>query len=434
MSDHSTQKLEVRDQVFLEQLAGKVGYPALVVGLLGLIVAGVIGFLQHDHMKQFLFAYYTAYCYFLTICFGALFFVMIHHATRAGWSVVVRRLAEALTANFVLMAVLLIPVLFGIHQLFIWTVPHVMAHDSDLQEKAGYLNVPFFYVRCVLYFCAFLGLSFYFRTLSLRQDASGDPQLTRRMQRTACWGFYIYGFAVTFAAFDFLMGVAPHWFSTIFGVYAFAGGNVSFFSLLALMAMWLQRNGRLKNSINTEHYHDIGKWMFAWTFFWGYIAFSQYMLTWYANIPVETRYYLHREFGPWLWVSLILLFGQLLIPFAGLLSRHVKRSGVGLAFWAVWILVAHYVDMYWLIMPQEWASKKAVRTAILNIHDPYRLPGTAENLVYESFHAAGLSMNILCLIGVGGLFVASTMYMLKGRPLMPVRDPRLPESLGFENA
>jgi hypothetical protein len=201
------------------------------------------------------------------------------------------------------------------------------------------------------------------------------------------------------------MSLNPRWFSTIFGVYYFSGAVVGFLAAVILLAMSLQAGGRLEASITVEHYHDLGKLLFAFVIFWGYIAFSQYLLIWYANIPEETDWYLVRQAGGWATVSLVLLFVHLLIPFFGLLSREVKRRKALLGFWAVWLLVAHWIDLYWLVMPSVAPAAPPLRAT-----------------------------DIGCLLGIGCLYLAAIFHAADGRALVPVGDPRLAESLAFENS
>jgi hypothetical protein len=215
----------------------------------------------------------------------------------------------------------------------------------------------------------------------------------------------LFAFTVTFASFDWLMSLSPRWFSTIFGVYFFSGAVVAFFAAIILAAMVLQLLGRLKTTVTIEHYHDLGKLLFAFVVFWGYIAFSQYLLMWYANIPEETGWYLVRQSGPWRWVALALLFGNLLIPFCGLLSRHVKRWKWSLAFWAAWLLAMHWLDLYWIIMPNL---------------SPSALPLGA--------------IDACLFLGIGGVYLAGLIHVAGQHPLLPIADPRLGESLAFENS
>jgi len=246
-------------------------------------------------------------------------------------------------------------------------------------------------------------LARFFLRHSLEQDATSDPQPTLRMERLSPVALILFAFTVTFASFDWLMSLAPHWYSTIYGVYYFSGAVVAILSCLILAAALLQATGRLRESITIEHYHDLGKLLFAFVVFWGYIAFSQYMLIWYANIPEETAWYLPRQTGSWRTVSLVLLFGALLIPFLGLISRGPKRRKPMLAFWAAWLLVAHWLDVYYLVMP--------------------------------SLHAEHLPLGLLDVsltIGLSGFYLAAVARAARGRSLVPVGDPRLAESLAFE--
>ena len=200
------------------------------------------------------------------------------------------------------------------------------------------------------------------------------------------------------------MSLEPMWFSTIFGLYFFAGSVVGFLALLILFAIVVQQGGLIRHSITIEHYHDLGKLLLAFVVFWGYMAFSQYMLIWYANIPEESVWYLVRQTGPWKWITVGLLFGNLLIPFVCLLPREVKRRKILLGACAVWLLGVHWIDLYWLVLPT---------------FAPDHLPFGA--------------IDICCIVALACLFAAGTLRIARGRNLIPVRDPRLNESLAFEN-
>ncbi len=380
----------------------------LVLGGAALALAAGLGWARDDGWKYFFHAYLTSYCYFLSISLGALFFVALQHVTRAGWSVTVRRLAEMLAANMPWLGLLFLPILVPIllenTSLYPWTDATAVAGDDLLRQKAVYLEPTFFAIRSVFYFAVWGLLARFFLQRSLSQDQSGDAALTLRMERLSPVALLLFAGTITFASFDWLMSLAPKWFSTIFGVYYFSGAAVAILAAIILLAMLLQATGRLTSSITIEHYHDLGKLLFAFVVFWGYIAFCQYMLIWYANVPEETHWYLVRQSGSWKWVSLILLFGHLLIPFFGLLPRKVKRRKALLGFWAVWLLVAHWIDLYWLVMP--------------------------------SLGLQGLPLGLIdagCLVGIGGLYLAGVVLVAGNRPLVPLADPRLDEALAFEN-
>ncbi|RMG45027.1 MAG: quinol:cytochrome C oxidoreductase [Acidobacteria bacterium] len=377
------------------------------VALAGFLVA-IAGFAAGPLLAgpdRFLRSYLVSFAYFLSLALGGLFFVLLQHLTKAGWSVLVRRLAEAVATAVVPLAVLCLPVLWALPSLYRWADPDHAAGDPLIAHKSGYLNVEFFVARWVLYFVCWCSYALYFHKLSREQDESGDPSLTIRMERASTHGMILYAVTQTFAAFDLLMSLDPHWFSTIFGVYFFGGSTVAIFSLLAVMLVRLQQAGYLQRSITAEHYHDIGKFLFGFVIFWAYIAYSQYMLIWYADIPEETEWFLKRQSGDWARVGLLLIVGHFLVPFLFLLSRVPKRRKGALAAVALWVLAMHWVDLYWVVMPE---------------FSPGRVPLSIADL-------AGLA-------AVGGVFVAWTAHRLGRAPLAPVRDPRLAESLALENA
>jgi hypothetical protein len=374
----------------------------LTIGVLSLAASGVLGFTSNR--AQFFYSYLVAYMFVLSLCLGALFLVMVLHLTRAGWGVVVRRIAENMAGVLPWMAVLFIPIGIGMHDLFHHWVD-APPDDEVLRGKSGYLNVPFFYARAVLYFAIWIGLAQFFRGTSIAQDASGDPKLTLRMARVAAPGMLLFALSLTFAAVDWIMSLDPHWFSTIFGVCYFAGSFMAVMGMLALVCMWLGKKGYLRQAITTEHYHDMGKLLFAFMVFWTYVNFSQYMLIWYANLPEETGWYAHRAQGSWATVGQMLIIGHFLVPFAFLMSRHIKRNRLTLAAAAVFLLFMHWLDLQFQILP------------VLHEQDmhPHILDATT-------------------LIGLLCIFLGLTIANLERLPLVPERDPRLLESLRFHNA
>ncbi|MHB8974183.1 MAG: quinol:cytochrome C oxidoreductase [Pirellulaceae bacterium] len=380
----------------------------VVVGVVLLTLAVVFGFQRGDGFAYFFHAYLVSFCFYLSISLGGLFFVALQHASRAGWSVAVRRVAEIIAANTLVMAVLflpvLLPLLWGNTALYEWLNPQLVAADHLLSGKSAYLNLPFFTLRAVAFFAVWGTQAWFFWRRSLEQDDSGDANLTLRMERVSYPALVLFAVTITFAAFDWIMSLTPHWYSTIFGVYYFSGSVVGFLATVILILFGLQKAGHLASTVTADHYHELGKLLFAFIVFWGYIAFSQYMLIWYANLPEETIWYLPRQQSGWIAVSLILLFGHLVIPFFGLMSRGAKRRPAILAFWAVWLLVVHWLDVHYLIMP---------------------------HVVKESFPLGPIDIG--CVLGIGSLFVAGLLMFAGHRPLTPAKDPRLGESLGFEN-
>jgi len=378
----------------------------LGVGVLALAGALALGISEGDHLRHFTFSWLVNFAFFLSISLGALIFIPIQYVTRASWSVVVRRLAEVGAMALPFLALGVVPVLLNIPHIYEWASDHPHHLTPELAaHKAPYLNTPFFVIRWVVYFAVWTVLAVYYWRTSRRQDASHDTALTLRMTNVSGPAIVLFAVTCTFASIDLLMTLDPVWFSTIFGVYYFAGGFVTFYAVLTLVTMGLQRSGRLERLISIEHFHDYGKLMFAFTFFWAYIAFSQYMLIWYANIPEETAWYLIRSQGSWRTLGLILAVGAFVIPFAGLISRFAKRNRRLLAFWAVWIFVMQWFNLYWVAMP-----------------------------VFSPDHVPLGPMDLLTFLAIGGLWLALLARLASSASLIPMGDPRLSESLTFENA
>tara|TARA_Y100000589_G_C26976527_1_gene556755 strand:+ start:55 stop:801 length:747 start_codon:yes stop_codon:yes gene_type:complete len=247
------------------------------------------------------------------------------------------------------------------------------------------------------------------------------------MQAAAPVGILLYGLSQTFAGVDWVMTLQPTWFSTMFGVYWFAVSLTGFFSCLILFGCFLQSTGRLQGMITREHYQDLGKLLFAFgVVFWAYIGYSQYMLIWYANIPIETGWFLPRQLGAWKWVSLLLILGHFVLPFLLLVSRWPKRWKNMLAGIAVWMLLMMIVDVYWLVMP---AMSPQV------VHDATSLQELVDGVDAGTI-SVGWNLtvtNFTALAGMIGLLIAGTCIGLRRCSLIPSSDPRLDEALAFEN-
>jgi hypothetical protein len=380
----------------------------LGVGAVCLLAAWGLGTGKNDGMRDFWFSYLTAFVYFLAIALGGLFFVLLQHLVSAKWSITVRRIAECVANSIWVMGILAIPIVVAVYNgsdaLYPWVNPETVKESPLLQHKAGWLNPGFFAIRVVLYFTIWTLLSQYLYRTSLAQDESGDPAISIKQRRMSAPSMIVFALSLTFASFDFIMSLTPTWYSTIFGIYYFASCAMSFMATLGLLCMFVQKSGGVKSAITTEHYHDIGKFLFTFIFFWGYISFSQYMLMWYGNIPEETEFFLLRKEGEWLNVSVLIIFGHFLVPFVGMLSRNVKRNRSLLAFWSVWMLVMHFVQMFWLVK-----------------HN------------YDPHHVTFGLLDILCLVGIGGLFMGNVLRVLGSGTLTPIKEPRFEASLAFHN-
>lgn len=375
-----------------------------IAGVIALVGVAACALLGAANPKQFFFSWLVSFLYFLSLALGALFFVLIQYATQGGWGIVLRRIGETIFAVLPAMAALFLPLLLGLSELYSWAAPGAADHDALLQWKAPYLNVPFFVVRAVIYFGAWSFIALLYYRLSRGQDSTGDPLVSARLRRLAGPSIIVLAITQTFASVDWIMSLTPRWYSTIFGVYFFAGSFVGFIALLSFLAVAMRRAGLLDTVISAEHLHDVGKLLFGFTAFWAYIGFSQFFLIWYANIPEETTWYKTRIESSWLAVSLLLMAGHFLAPFFYLMGRSVKRSGSTLAVGAIWLLVMHYVDLYWQVMP--------------------------------TLHPEGLRPSVLdvaAFLAVGGCFVGAASWLMRRQALVPLRDPRIAESLAFEN-
>jgi hypothetical protein len=318
---------------------------------------------------------------------------------------VVRRLGETIFATLPVMAVLFVPLLFGLHDLFEWSHHDVVERDALLQWKAPYLNVPFFLTRAAIYFGCWSFIALLYYRLSRGQDATGDPAVSARLRRFAGPSIMVMAITTTFASIDWIVSLTPHWYSTMFGVYFFAGSFVGFIALLSVVTTAMRRARLLDTVVSAEHLHDIGKFLFAFTCFWAYIGFSQFFLIWYANLPEETVWFKARLEGSWKTVSVLLMVGHFAAPFLYLMGRDVKRRAATLALGGVWLLAMHFVDLYWQVMPT--LHPEGVRPSLLDL---------------------------AAFLAVGGCFVAAAGWLMRRQALVPLRDPRLDESLAFENA
>ena len=461
--------------------------------------------------SHFYHSYLTSFMLYLAITLGALGFIMIHHLTRAGWSVTIRRIQEGFMKNIWLMAILFIPIGLNTDKIFSWadtrtgdelakgislesyhfdsahhgddhadhghaepaveievkevkkivagghpdnsknkvqkeeteelvvtvteTAQTESAHDDHnahgdahhgeggrfelahgrhrnhlehaLHAKHSYLNVSFFVKRAFIYFAIWIVLAFFMFKKSTAQDVDGNADTTILMGKVSAPGLMLFALSITFASFDWMMSLDYAWFSTIYGVIYFAGAVMCLYAASIIAARVLQAKGYLQGAVDTEHYHDMGKLMWAFMIFWTYTALSQYLIIWYADLPEETIWFLNRSKEGWMPISYVVIFAHFVIPFIFFMSRHMKRNKTICTFFAVWLLLAEFVYLYWQIMP----------TVTFPITTPFS-PSISD---------------VLILLGMGGFYVAAFLLNLKNQNLIPVRDPRLKESVNFVN-
>lgn len=402
----ATKKLPTGDGLIPKEKAEALFKAFAGIAIIGLALAGA-GFATDR--ARFAFSWLTGFVFVWTICMGALFFVVIHHLTRASWSVGPRRVMEWVSQGLVACAVLFAPIVLLGKELFLWMRPEGAA-DHLIHKKAAYLNQPFWLGRAVLFFVIWVALATFFYKNSRAQDSSGDRTLSEKMQGMAAPATALFALSISFAGFDWLMSLDAAWYSTMFGVYVFAGSIVSSYAVLAIAVRKIQLNRWGGDVVTVEHQHDVGKFLFGFVVFWAYIGFSQFMLIWYANIPEETIWYRHRWEHGWNVPSLALFLGHFIAPFLILLSRTSKRSG-GIVLGAGLVILMHFVDVYWMIMPS------------------FRLPG----LPNEPVHFAPSWIDLGCLLAPVGVVGAWVARKVATDPIIPMRDPYLPEAMKAEN-
>jgi hypothetical protein len=426
---------------------------ALGVGLLGL---GIAAYGYAADPERFGFSYLFGFVIALSLALGSLFFILVLYVTKAGWGITVRRIAELFIRPMPIFAILVIPLFFSLGHIFPWAGAKSLTTTSTSAEGAGesressplsdargiaarepaalrdlqvasattmekaveaseakivdhkrvWLNNYFVLFRAVVYLAVWSFLAWRYFTWSTEQDESKAVKNTAAAQSFAPAAIMLLGVTLTFFAFDWLLSLDATWYSTIFGVYIFAECALFQMAMLILSALWLRQSGVFGNAVNVEHFHDMGKLLFGWIVFWSYIAFAQFFLQWYSNIPDEVAWF-HKRWdengGAWMGVSLTLAVLHFFVPFWFLMSRNIKRRLPLLAGGAAFMVLMHICDVYWIVMPNA---------------GPF-----VPNL-----------LDLGCLLCVGGLYLAAVLFGIKDYALVPVGDPRLPRALEFENA
>jgi hypothetical protein len=383
--------------------SGRFAGLSALLGVVAFVALALCGAGAAIDPKQFSFSWLFAFGFFFTLCAGCFFWTIVHYATDAEWTVVVRRQLENIAVLVAVLAIFFIPILLLRHHLYEW-MNIAPGKEANLDSKRAYLNLNFFILRAAFFLGFFIIASQLLRRFSVRQDKDGNPQFTIRLRKVAFASLPLFALCLTFGAFDWLMSLNYRWFSTMFGVYIFAGAAGSSMSLLVLVISALQRAGYLKNVVTLEHYHIMGKWMFAFCVFWAYIGFGQYMLIWYANIPEETQYFLTRNTESWWGLSMLLVIGRFFGPFAILLLQSIKKHPRQLCYVAAWILLMQMLDIYLVVLPA--------------------LHGTGVHVSLWDFAA---------LVAIGATLAFVYLRIVGKTSLFPVRDPRLVESLKLVN-
>jgi hypothetical protein len=389
----------------MNQLGGQSGIDRLrrgytraaAVGVLGIVALAAGGFGNPD---QFFRSYLPAFVFVFGIALGSLALLMLQHMTGGAWGMMIRRILEAGARTLPLVALLFVPVVFGLSRLFIWAVPEIVATDAILQQKAPYLNPGFFFARAALYFVIWIALGLTLSRWSAAQDAQPPAGDERRFRLVSGPGLVIYGITVTFASVDWIMSLDPHWFSTIFGMLLMAGQALGALAFAVAVLAAVAEDAPFAGRLNPTHLHDLGKLLFALVMFWAYLSFSQFLIVWAGNLPEEIPWFIERLHGGWQYVALVLLVGHFALPFLLLLSRDLKKNRRALAAMAVLILAMRFVDTYWLITP--------------------------------AFEHEGLPvhwMDLAAIAGVGGIWFAAFFRLLQSRERLPMNDPHFHDAV-----
>jgi hypothetical protein len=363
----------------------------LVIGLgaLGLCLLGAF-----FNRQQFFLSYLTAYLFWLGIPLGALGIVMIHHLVGGTWGFIIQRPLEAAIRTFPVMALLFLPLFFGLSDLYVWARPEALAQDKLLQEKSLYLNVPFFVLRALLYFAIWIVVGYFLTRWSREQDRAADG-LVERLQTLSGPGLILYGLTVTFSAIDWLMSLEPQWYSTIYGMIFMVSHGLVALAFVTAIVYFLSRREPLSEVISPFVFQDLGNLLLAFVMLWAYLSFSQFLLIWVENLTKEIPWYFHRTAAGWGGIAISLIVLQFALPFLLLLSRTVKRKAATLCAVAVLIMVMHLIELFWFVAP--------------------------------TFYPAGLNLHwtlVLAPIGIGGVWFSAFVWQLKEQSLLPLHDPR----------
>ncbi|MCE2960205.1 MAG: hypothetical protein ACK56K_12555 [Akkermansiaceae bacterium] len=400
-----------------------------VISLLGLF--GVFGvWFQGTFAYSWVFAYY----FFLTLSIGGVFWTLLHNVSNSGWGTSVRRTFENLGSTFPWVFLFGIPLLFPqVNQyLFEWmnihrdaghhsVIDHLHHEDHLLYNKHWFMNIPFWFGRFAFYGIGLTLVIWFLRKLSTNQDTDPIPGVENlfRARFHSTYTLIVFALTITFTGFDFLMGLDYKWFSTMWGVYLFAGSALNSMAVIVLVCTWLKSKGHLQHVTGSEHFHIMGKLMFAFTTFWAYIAFSQYFLIWYANITEETSYFLIRNTGNWNIGMICLVFLHFVVPFIVLLQAWLKKNPKYLSIVAIYTLCMHALDHYLITIPERGVSLGRINHEVFGDIAP-AIPGAFWG-------------DILAFVTIGAAFLFVLLRALGQHSLYPNRDPRILESANLSN-
>lgn len=377
----------------------------LTIGVIGVALCAVGGFINAE---QFFRSYLFGYMFWFNLTLGCLAGVMAHNLTGGDWGEATRRQLEAGMRVLPLMALLILPILFGLPHLYDWANPEHVAHgphSAILQQKAGYLNPTFFILRIAAYFIIWITLANFLYKWSGELERNPNLSIVRRMENLSGPGVVIYFLTSTFASFDLVMSLEPYWYSTIYGLLFIVMQGLVMLSVMIGVTTWLSKYEPVSQFVTEKHFHDLGKLTHGFIVFWTYGVFSQFLIMWSGNLPEEIIWYTHRTAGGWKLFAIALGVFHFAVPFFLLLSRNNKMKKNALVKIVGFILLMRFVDLYWLISPAF--NPEGVRFHWLDLAAP---------------------------VGIGGLWLATFYAQLSKRPLSPLPDPFTEAEQALEHA
>lgn len=384
----------------LQRDLGRVRLPVLGVGVL-LLAASVAG--AFFSPADFFHSYLIGYLFWIGLALGSMAFLMLQYLTGGAWGVVTRRILEAATRTLPLLAILFIPIGFGISQLYGWARPELVRHDQVLQHRSGYTNPAFFLARAAIYLVIWMVIGWFLNRWSREQDANARGQ-SSRLAKLSAGGLILYLFSITFAAVDWAESLENHWASTMWGFLFIAAEGLTAIGFTILVMTALARREPLSRVLKPDHFHDLGKLLFANLMLWAYFAFCQYLIVWSENLTGEIPYYVTRTGTSWGWLGVALIVVQFVIPALLLLNRGLKRNAYLLSGVVAIVLVMRYMDLIWIVLPSYYRSGFRIQW-----------------------------MDVLTPLGLGGVWLWAFLRELPRFPLLPVNSPELEEALVHES-
>jgi hypothetical protein len=393
MSTTHTTNLDLSTPPIIKQ----IGQRSLVIGIVASVIAIGLGF---TNPKVFLRGYLVSYMDWLGICLGSMVILMVRHLTGGGWGMVIRRILGAAMRTVPLMAVLFIPIIFGMRKIYPWAMPLEEIENPTVREHlqhnqfvtSGYLNWQGFIIRAVIYFAIWNLLSYLLTRWSKQQDTPPVRDNSLRFKAVSGPGIILYAFTISFAAIDWVMSLDPSWISTIYGLLFVAGELIAALCFAVVIERILFKYKPMSQLLRPDFVHDHGKFMMTFIMVWAYFSFSQWLIIWSGNLPDEITWYLRRLNGGWGFVGLFLVLFQFCVPFALLLSRSLKRDITRLVWLAAWLVVVRYIDLFWLVEPN----------------------------FSTVFHVTWA--DLLIPFAMGGLWLAFFCHNLSSKPLLPAYD------------